>query len=71
MENLPINWRLKKQRYSLKGQKCPACNACFFPPTMVCYNCNYRFDICSNCGCSYNEECEPIIDDITNIEIGC
>jgi hypothetical protein len=71
MNNIPINWRLRKQRYSLKGQKCPVCNAYFFPPILVC-SCGYRFDICPICGCQYNKKCENIIDiDILNTEIGC
>jgi uncharacterized OB-fold protein len=64
MENIPINWRLRKQRYRLLGAKCPTCNITLFPLKQVCPNCGYRFDIC-------NEECEPITDDISDIEIGC
>lgn len=71
MENIPINWRLRKQRYKLEGNKCPNCNITLFPLRPFCPNCGYRFDRCSNCGCVYNKKCESIIDDISNIEIGC
>lgn len=64
MENISINWRLRKQRYRLLGQKCPGCNIALFPLKQICPNCGYRFDM-------YNEECEPIIEDMLNTEIGC
>lgn len=72
MENIAINWRLRKQRYRLIGRKCPICNITLFHFKQACQNCGYRFDVCYNCGCLYNnEECEPIIDDVSDLEIGC
>jgi predicted amidophosphoribosyltransferase len=71
MGNIPINWRLRKQRYRLVGQKCPACNITLFYLKQVCSNCGYRFDICSDCGCSYSKGCESITDDISDAEVGC
>jgi len=72
MESIAINWRLKKQRYGLVGQKCPICEVALFPCKEVCPNCGYRFDICPACGCQYNRECAHISEnDISNIEIGC
>ena|SRR4030043_593775 len=46
--DLPRNWRLKKQRYSLIGEVCPNpdCEAKIFPPR----------DICPHCGGSAHEE---------------
>lgn len=64
MGNIPINWRLRKQRYRLLGQKCPECNVTLFPLKQVCPNCGYRFNI-------YNEEYKPVIEDTLDIEIGC
>jgi uncharacterized OB-fold protein len=37
--DIPRNWRLKKQRYSLVGEMCPHCNAKIFPPRDVCPQC--------------------------------
>ncbi len=34
------NWRLKAQRYSLLGEKCPACGVPIFPPRDVCPECS-------------------------------
>jgi len=33
------NWRLKSQRYSLMGERCPACGVAIFPPRDVCPEC--------------------------------
>jgi len=33
------NWRLKSQRYTLTGEKCPACGHHIFPPRDVCPEC--------------------------------
>src|SRR5258706_15939784 len=33
------SWRLKGQRYFLKGEKCPACGLFIFPPRDVCPEC--------------------------------
>ena len=33
------NWRLKGQRYSLTGEKCPNCGHAIFPPRDVCPEC--------------------------------
>ena len=33
------NWRLKSQRYTLMGEKCPACGHHIFPPRDVCPEC--------------------------------
>jgi len=72
MENISINWRLKKQRYNLIGQKCPICSITLFPLKEVCLNCGYKFGTCSKCGCQYNKEYEHIFDnDALKIEIGC
>jgi len=32
-------WRLRKQRYALVGETCPACSAVLFPPREVCPHC--------------------------------
>src|SRR4030043_417762 len=44
--DLPRNWRLKKQRYSLVGEVCPDCEAKIFPPR----------DVCPHCGGPANQE---------------
>lgn len=64
MESIPINWRLREQRYRLVGQKCPACNITFFYLRRICSNCGCRFDICC-------EEYKSMIDNILSTEIGC
>jgi uncharacterized OB-fold protein len=33
------NWRLRKQRYALVGEVCPACGNKIFPPRDVCPHC--------------------------------
>ncbi len=33
------HWRLRKQRYALKGEVCPHCGAKLFPPRDVCPHC--------------------------------
>jgi hypothetical protein len=33
------NWRLKAQRYTLTGEKCPNCGHFIFPPRDVCPEC--------------------------------
>ena len=37
--DIPRNWRLKKQRYSLVGEVCSHCSAKIFPPRDVCPQC--------------------------------
>ncbi|MFN2203137.1 MAG: zinc ribbon domain-containing protein [Caldilineaceae bacterium] len=37
--SVPIQWRTKKQRYSLRGSVCPVCSNVMFPPRDVCPNC--------------------------------
>jgi uncharacterized OB-fold protein len=37
--DIPRNWRLRKQRYSLVGEECPHCSAKIFPPRDVCPQC--------------------------------
>lgn len=38
---IPNLWRTKKQRYSLQGAQCPACQHTFFPPRQVCPHCSH------------------------------
>jgi uncharacterized OB-fold protein len=44
------NWRIKGQRYALKGAQCEKCNNVTFPPREVCPHCEamqvkgYKFD---------------------------
>lgn len=72
MKDISINWRLKKQRYNLIGQKCPICDITLFPPKEICPNCGYKLGTCPECGCRYNRECKHILEnDILNTEIGC
>src|SRR5258707_3762679 len=33
------NWRLKAQRYTLTGERCPSCGKHIFPPRDVCPEC--------------------------------
>ena len=33
------SWRLRKQRYALVGETCPACHRVLFPPREVCPYC--------------------------------
>ncbi len=33
------NWRIKTQRYTLIGEKCPSCGTFIFPPRDVCPDC--------------------------------
>jgi ribosomal protein L40E len=35
------HWRLKAQRYRLKGAICSSCGAFIFPPRPVCKKCQY------------------------------
>lgn len=70
MESITINWRLRKQRYQLVGQKCPICEIALFPCAQVCPNCGYKFNACLACGCQYNKKCEHIIGNYSNMEIG-
>jgi len=37
---LPKNWRLRKQRYSMVGEICEKCGARIFPPRDVCPECS-------------------------------
>ena len=41
---IPTFWRTKKQRYSLEGEKCPACSQAVFPPRKVCPYCGGAMD---------------------------
>lgn len=41
---IPRHWRLKKQRYSLVGDRCPMCNTPHFPPIAVCPDCRETVD---------------------------
>ncbi len=36
------NWRLKGQRYALKGIRCEVCQSVHFPPRAVCPTCRER-----------------------------
>lgn len=36
------NWRLKGQRYGLKGIRCEICQSVHFPPRAVCPVCRER-----------------------------
>jgi uncharacterized OB-fold protein len=36
---IPRHWRLKQQRYQLRGEVCPHCEARLFPPRDVCPSC--------------------------------
>ena len=38
--SVPIQWRTKKQRYSLQGSVCPECSNVMFPPRSVCPHCS-------------------------------
>ena len=38
---VPNLWRTKKQRYSLQGEICPACQNALFPPRQVCPYCHH------------------------------
>ena len=38
---VPNLWRTKKQRYSLQGEVCPACQNTLFPPRQVCPYCHH------------------------------
>jgi Rubredoxin-like zinc ribbon domain (DUF35_N) len=38
---VPNLWRTKKQRYSLQGEVCPACQNMLFPPRQVCPYCHH------------------------------
>lgn len=37
--SVPLQWRLKKAKYALKGTKCSGCSALFFPARNYCTNC--------------------------------
>ena len=37
--SVPLNWRLKRQRYGLVGSKCVGCSGLFFPSRRYCTNC--------------------------------
>jgi len=39
MSNVPMNWRLKSQRYGLVGMACDACSHKVFPPREFCPEC--------------------------------
>ena len=36
---VPRHWRLRQQRYTLVGEKCPHCDEAIFPPRDVCPHC--------------------------------
>lgn len=36
---IPLQWRLKKQKYALVGSKCAGCSALFFPARKFCAGC--------------------------------
>ncbi len=36
---IPRHWRLKAQRYRLRGALCPICGQPSFPPRLVCPHC--------------------------------
>ncbi len=36
---VPNLWRTKKQRYSLQGEICSACQQAVFPPREICPHC--------------------------------
>jgi uncharacterized OB-fold protein len=36
---VPVLWRTKQQRYSLRGQVCPQCSQVVFPPRRLCPYC--------------------------------
>jgi len=40
--DIPRYWRLKKQRYRLRGKKCLDCGKLSFPPRIVCQKCKSR-----------------------------
>ena len=37
---VPILWRNRRQRYSLEGEVCSACERAVFPPRQVCPYCS-------------------------------
>ena len=39
MSSVPMNWRLKSQRYGLVGMECGACSHKVFPPREFCPQC--------------------------------
>jgi hypothetical protein len=41
---VPILWRTKRQRYSLRGEVCPECARAVFPPREICPYCNQAMD---------------------------
>lgn len=38
---VPRHWRLREQRYQLKGEICPHCDAKIIPPRPVCPHCGH------------------------------
>jgi uncharacterized OB-fold protein len=36
---IPVLWRSQKERYSLQGEVCPACDRAVFPPRRFCPYC--------------------------------
>lgn len=40
--DIPRNWRLKAQRYSLIGEVCGGCSAKVFPPRDLCPECGHE-----------------------------
>ena len=39
---IPRNWRLRQQRYSLVGEVCPDCETKIFPPRDICPDCGHE-----------------------------
>ena len=37
--SVPMVWRRFKNKYNLIGTKCTKCNACYYPPRIVCPTC--------------------------------
>ena len=42
IESIPMNWRLKRQKYNLQGTKCTNCSELFFPPRNFCPACRRK-----------------------------
>lgn len=40
--DVPRNWRLKHQRYRMKGTRCLQCEELSFPPALICSKCKSR-----------------------------
>lgn len=42
VESVPMNWRLKRQKYNLIGTQCLTCKDHFFPPRNFCPYCRRK-----------------------------